>query len=140
EVLDRAQRLHSSRSLLLAIFLASDLLGAKAPLQLIDKARNNSSVRALAKNAKLKMLHPGTETEVSQFLSGLQTHDRLRDRLLPVVTLLTTRTVGDYEAIPLPKILWGAYFFTRPFRLTAKTVEMIIRRKQARQIFSTEND
>ena len=76
------------------------------------------------------MLHPGTETEVNQFLSGLQTHDRLRDRLLPVVTLLTTRTVGDYEEIPLPKILWGAYFFTRPFRLTAKAVEMIVRRKQ----------
>ena len=30
-VLDRAQRSHSSRPLLLAIFLASDLLGAKAP-------------------------------------------------------------------------------------------------------------
>src|SRR5262249_16940721 len=61
EVLRHAQRLHSSRSLLLAIFLAADLLGAKAPLQLIDKARNNSRVRALAKDAKFKMLHPGTE-------------------------------------------------------------------------------
>ena len=78
------------------------------------------------------MLHPGTETEFGQFLSGLRTHDRLRHRLLPIVTLLTTRTVGDYEAIPLPKMLWGRVLFYRPFRLTAKAVEMIVRRKARR--------
>jgi hypothetical protein len=127
-ILDRAQRSHSSRPLLLAIFLASDLLGAEAPLPLINEARSNPSVRALAKEAKLRMLHPDTENEVGKFLSGLRTHDRLRHRLLPIVSLVTTRTVGDYEAIHLPKSLWGAYFFTRPFRLMAKAVEMIVRR------------
>ena len=128
-VLDRARRSRSSQPLLLAIFLASDLLGAEAPLQLIDKARSDSSVRALAQDAKFRMLHAGTETEIGQFLSGLHTHDRLRHKLLHTVTLLTTRTVGDYEAIRLPKMLWGAYFFTRPFRLMAKAVEMTVRRK-----------
>jgi hypothetical protein len=128
-ILDRAQRSHSSRPLLLAIFLASELLGAEAPLKLIDKARRNSTVRSLARDAEFRMLHPGAETELAQFLNGLTTHDRLTDRLLPIVTLLTTRTVGDYEAITLPKPLWGAYFFTRPFRLAVKAVEMILRHK-----------
>ena len=131
-VLDRTQRSHSSRPLLLAILLVSDLLGAEVPLKLIDKARSDLSVRALAEEVELSLLHPGTETEFGQFLSGLRTHDRLRHRLLPIVALLTTRTVGDYKAVPLPKMLWGAYFFTRPFRLTAKAVEMIVRRKARR--------
>src|SRR5262249_34958643 len=91
-VLDRAQRSHSSRPLLLAILLASDLLGAEVPSKLIEKVRSDSNVRALAKDAELRMLHPGTETEFGQFLSGLRTYDRLRHRLLPIVTLLTTRT------------------------------------------------
>jgi hypothetical protein len=128
EISDRAQRSHSSHPLLLAIFLASDLLGAAAPLLLINEARSNPSVRELAKQAKLRMLQPEAETEVGKFLGGLRTHDRLRHKLSSIVTLLTTRTVGDSEALHLPKFLWGAYFFTRPFRLTAKAVKMIVRR------------
>jgi hypothetical protein len=30
---------------------------------------------------------------------------------------MTTRTVGDYQAMPLPKSLWGLYYLTRPFPL-----------------------
>jgi hypothetical protein len=126
-ILDRSKRSHSLQPLLLAIFLASELLGTDAPPQLIDEARSNSRVRGLAKDAELRMIRPEAETEVGQFLSGLATRDRLRHRLLPIITLLTTRTVGDYEAIPLPKMLWGGYFLIRPFRLAAKALEMNVR-------------
>jgi hypothetical protein len=84
------------------------------------------------------MLYPGSETEFGQFLSGLRAQDRLRHRLLPIVTLLTTRTVGDYRAIPLPKMLWGVYFFTRPFRLTAEAAEMMVRHKARRAPLTEE--
>jgi hypothetical protein len=129
-ILDRAQRSHSSQPLLLATFLAWDLLGADAPLSLIYEARSNASVRTSAEEAKLRMLHPQKETEIGKFMSGLRTYDRLRHRLLLIIALLTTRTVGDYEAIHLPKFLWGTYFFTRPFRLTGKAVKMITRRQR----------
>lgn len=126
EVLDRAHRSHSSRSLLLAIDLASTLLDAPAPANLINKARNNSAVRALSEKARLRMLSTTPQGELSDFLNSLNTHDLLRHRLWPVVTLLTTRTVGDYQAMPLPKSLWGTYYLIRPFRLACKAAKMMV--------------
>ncbi len=124
-VLDRAQQSHCSRSLLLAIALASTLLDAPAPAALVDRAWKNSAIRALAQEAKLRMLHTVPEGELGEFLNDLNTADRLTQRLRRVAILLTTRTVGDYKAFPLPKSLWGLYYFTRPFRLASKVPEMI---------------
>ena len=127
-LLDRAERAHCSRSLQLAILLASALLDAPVPQKLIAKARNNSVVRTLADKAQRRMLCTAPPGELTQFLNGLNTHDRLRHRLWPIATLLTTRTVGDYQAMVLPKSLWGVYYVTRPFRLAAKAGELIVRR------------
>jgi len=127
-MLDRAKQFHSSRSLQLAMVLASRLLDAPAPVKLIDKAWDNSAIRALANEAHARMLRTDPERELRVFISGLSTHDRLRHRLWPVATLLTTRTVGDYQLMPLPKSLWGIYYVTRPFRLVAKAAELIFRR------------
>jgi putative nucleotidyltransferase-like protein len=124
-VLDRAQRSHSSRALLLAIALAFTLLDAPAPKELVDKAHNNSAVKALADEARLRMLRTISQPELDEFLETLNTHDRLSDRLWRIVTHLTTRTVGDYEAMPLPKWLWGFYYLTRPFRLASKMIKII---------------
>jgi hypothetical protein len=126
-ILSRAERSNCSRSLQLAIVLASTLLDAPAPTELIEKARGNFAIRQLAEKVKLRMLRPVPEGELRQFLDGLNTHDRLSDKLWPVVALLTTRTVGDYRAMPLPKLLWGMYYVTRPFRLMTKAAEMIVR-------------
>jgi hypothetical protein len=124
-VLDRAQRSHSLRPLLLAIALASTLLDAPAPGALIDRAWKSSAVRALAEEAKLRMLSAVPEDEVGAFLKGLKTHDRLRHRLWTIAAHLTTRTVGDYRAMPLPKFLWGIYYLTRPLRLSIKVAALM---------------
>ncbi len=116
ELLDRAHRAHSARPLLLAFLLASTLLEAPAPAELINKARKDSAVQALAEEARFRMLRTTPLGELGEFVNSLKTHDQLRHRLWPVATLLTTRTVGDYEAMPLPKFLWGMYYVTRPFR------------------------
>jgi hypothetical protein len=125
EVLERAHRSHSLRSVLLAFNLASTLLGAPAPANVIDRARANSAVRVLSEKALLRMLRTASQGELREFLDSISTHDRLRHRLWPVATLLTTRTVGDYQAMPLPKPLWGIYYLTRPFRLASKVVEIL---------------
>jgi Uncharacterised nucleotidyltransferase len=127
-VFDRAEQANSSRPLLLATLLASTLLDAPAAPELIDKARNNSAVRALAEKAQLRMRRTAPEGELGTFLDGLNTHDRMTHRLSPIGTLLTTRTVGDHRAMPLPKSLWGLYYLTRPFRLATKAAEMILSR------------
>jgi hypothetical protein len=126
-ILERAERLHCSRMLLLAVFLASTLLEAPAPVHLLDKARTSSAVSALAQKAQSRMLRTRPQGELVEFLSGLNGHDRFRHRLSPITTLLTTRTVGDYQALPLPKSLWSIYYLTRPFRLAAKAAQTIFR-------------
>jgi hypothetical protein len=127
-VFERAKRSNCLRSLQLAIVLASTLLNAPAPLELIDKARNDPAVLSLAERALLRMLRTNREGELTEFLNGLDTHDRLRHRLLPVVTFLLRRTVGDYRAMPLPKSLWKIYYLTRPLRLGAKAAQLLLRR------------
>jgi hypothetical protein len=68
-----------------------------------------------------------SQGELEEFIGGLNTHDQLRHRLWPVATLLTTRTVGDYQAMPLPKSLWQFYYLTRPFRLASKAARTMFR-------------
>jgi hypothetical protein len=126
EILDRAHRFHSLRSLLLAINLASTLLGAPAPANVIETARANSAVRALSEKARSRMLRTTPQGELRVFLDSLYTHDRLRHRLWPIATLITTRTVADYQAMPLPKPVWGIYYLTRPFRFACKAVAMML--------------
>jgi hypothetical protein len=126
-VTERAQRSQCMRPLLLAITLASALLDAPAPLNLVHLARNNSAVRKLADKAQLKMLQTSPEAEIEQFFNGLNTYDRFTQRLRPIVTLLCTRSVGDYQAMPLPKSLWGLYYITRPFRLAGEIAGMMLR-------------
>ena len=125
-VFDCAQRSYFSRPLLLAFILASTLLDAPVPPELVKEARINSAVRALAENARFRMLRTVQEGELREFLNGLNTHSRLSHRLRPFLTLLTTRTVSDYQTMPLPKSLWGIYYFTRPFRLVIKGLAMML--------------
>src|SRR5262249_52439519 len=132
ELFDRAYRSHSLRSLLLAINLASTLLDAPAPANLIARAGHDSAVRSLSERARLRLLNTAPEGELTEFLNVLNTHDPLH-RLRPVVTLLTARTVGDYEAMPLPKSLWGTYYLTRPFRLACKAAKMMLSSNRATQ-------
>ena len=126
-VFKRAQRAHSSRALLLAILLARNLLDAPAPDLLIEKARSDRRIASLAREAEIGMLQSTPRGELADFLGTLKTHDRLRHRFWPIVTLLTTRTVADHRAMPLPKSLWGAYYVTRPFRLAGKAARLVLR-------------
>jgi hypothetical protein len=123
-ILERAARSHSSRQLLLAIELAATMLDAPAPAELLNQARNSSAVQLLARRARERMLlaAPGGSWE---FRFGFNTHDKWLHRLLPIKAFLTTRTVGDHQAMPLPKSLWGLYYLTRPFRLAAHVAKMI---------------
>ena len=126
-VLARAKRADCSRMVLLAMFLASTLLDAPAPADLVQKAHNLSAVRALAQKARSRMLQPESQGEDWKLLNGLNTHDRFWRRLWPVVTtLLTVRTVGDYKAMPLPKSLWRIYYLIRPFRLASKAAHRVL--------------
>jgi len=113
-----AARSHSSRQLLLAIELAATLLDAPAPAELLDQARNSSAVQSLARRAREGMLLTSPKGNW-EFRFGLNTHDKFLHRLLPIKAFLTTRTVGDHQAMPLPKSLWVYIILRVPFALRA---------------------
>jgi hypothetical protein len=123
-ILERAARSHSSRQLLLAIELAGTMLDAPAPAELLNQARNSSAVQSLARRAREHMLLTAPRGSW-EFHFGLNTHDKFLHRLLPIKALMTTRTVGDHQAMPLPKSLWGLYYLTRPFRLAAHVAKKV---------------
>jgi putative nucleotidyltransferase-like protein len=123
-ILERATRSHSSRQLLLAIELAATMLDAPAPAELLNQARNSPAVQSLARRARQGMLLTAPKGSW-EFRFGLDTHDKFLHRLLPIKALLTTRTVGDHQAMPLPKSLWGLYYLTRPFRLAAHAAKKV---------------
>jgi hypothetical protein len=133
-ILERAARSHSSRHLLLAIELAAAMLDAPAPAELLNQARNSSAVQSLARRARERMLLTAPKGSW-EFRFGLNTYDNWLQRLLPIKAFLTTRTVGDHQAMPLPKSLWGLYYLTRPFRLAKKVfpVRQSIRSEPSRE-------
>ena len=123
-ILERAARSHSSRQLLLAIELAATMLDAPAPAELLDRARYSPAVQSLARRVREGMLVTAPKGSW-EFRFGLNTHDKWLHRLLPIKALMTTRTVGDHQAMPLPKSLWGLYYLTRPFRLAAHVAKKL---------------
>jgi putative nucleotidyltransferase-like protein len=125
-ILERAARSHSSRQLLLAVELAATMLDAPAPAVLLHNARSNSAVQSLARRARAGMLLTAPKGSW-EFRFGLDTHDKWVHRLLPIMAFLTTRTVGDHKAMPLPKSLWGLYYLTRPFRLAGQFAKLTFR-------------
>jgi hypothetical protein len=125
-IFGRAERAGCPRPLLVAMLLAATLLDAPAPAELLRRARTDLAIGRLAEAAKLRMVRTIREEELAEFLNGLDTHSQVRHKLCPVATLLTTRTVGDYRSMPLPKPLWSVYYFTRPFRLASKVVGLIL--------------
>ena len=126
-----AKQSRSIRPLLLAILLASRLLDAPVPKDLLRKAQKNSALTALAVAAEARFLVSTAPGELWWFLKDLSAQDSLGDRLRPMMTLVTTRTVGDYIALPLPSALWGLYYVTRPFRLAGKALSYLIQTAKA---------
>ena len=126
-VTDRAERSHCTRALLLAINLASTLLDAPAPLDLVHLAHNDSAIGMLTATVPHKMLRATPGSEIEELINSLDMYDRFKQRIRPVVLLLSTRTVGDYTAMPLPKSLWCLYYITRPFRMAKKLAGIMLR-------------
>ena len=106
------------------------MLDAPAPPELCNQACNSSAVQSLARRAREGMLLTAPKGNW-EFRFGLSTHDKWLHRLLPIKTFLTTRTVGDHQAMPLPKSLWGLYYFTRPFRLAGHAAKKVLPVRQS---------
>jgi hypothetical protein len=110
------------RSVLLGFYLADRLLGAVADLGLVERAAADGWIRAQATRSMELMNAPPVvqQSDPEAMLASFNMCETLMQKLVATATLVITRTVGDFEAFPLPRSLWGLYYLLRPFRLGAR--------------------
>jgi hypothetical protein len=114
---ERARTKRSIRGLLTAILLIHREFGTVIDVRLLSEAQQSPE---LVKDVdRIYQMH--LELRLRKLDDDLMGSFRLCEsplqKALVWFDLLTIRTLGDYECLPLPKFLWWTYFVTRPFRL-----------------------
>lgn len=121
DLLRRLDR-NGRRQLLVGLLLAKELLGVSVHDELLKHADRDSRTQALLDlavqriSSPLDVNNPHPEMQLLDF----EMYETRVDRLRLLWRLVSTRTTGDYEAIPLPRPLWHLYYLIRPFRLAVK--------------------
>jgi hypothetical protein len=110
--------------LLLGLLLTRELLGVPVEGELLKDASHDSEIRSLFKFT-LRRLSSAAESKnphPEMSLDYLESCRSWGEKTRVFWLLATTRTVSDYNAIPLPWPVWRLYHLIRPFRLAAKTL------------------
>ena len=124
-ILERAARSHSSRQLLLAIELATTMLDAPAPAELIEKARNSSAVQSLARRARVRNASESSQRKLGITLRAQHPRQVSAQAVADQgVSDDTNRRRSPGNAIAdLPSVL---AYLTRPFRLASHVAKMFL--------------
>jgi hypothetical protein len=126
-LLKRARQRGCGRSVLLGVELAALLLGTRVNDDLLKASKRTEDPRqsrdAIVQRMRTEFPTPSAE----RFLGDLDLCESRLQKARAFAQLLVTRTVGDYESIPLPRQAWRVYYATRPFRLAHKTLMSITR-------------
>jgi hypothetical protein len=125
-LMNRARALGIERMLLLALFLASDLLQAPLPEKISKKVRADAKVGELATQVYEQLL-PATERSQQMFDGEAHFHpfhlkvmERPRDKIWYCVRQATMPILKDWALRPLPTYLFPLYRILRPIRLVGK--------------------
>jgi hypothetical protein len=128
-VLQQAHARRSAISVLLAWAVADNLLQAPPPPAIAAALAASPRARALA-DSLTAALRSAAVLEERRHLSDLILCDRPIDKARAVMWLAATPTVGDYQALPLPRRAWPIYRLTRPLRLVGEAAASLLRRRR----------
>jgi hypothetical protein len=115
----RANRNGCGDSVLLACALAEQMLAVPVPSALAQAVAASDRAATLADSVGPR-LHEGSLDK--RHLDDLALCDRRIDRWLSGLGFALAPTPGDFDALPLPRALWPAYYLLRPLRLMSKAV------------------
>jgi hypothetical protein len=115
----RAGRNGCGDSVLLACALAEQVLATPVPATLAQAVANSDRVATLA-GTLAERLRTGRLDK--RHLDDLALCDRRVDRWRAGLGFALAPTPGDFDALPLPRALWPAYYLLRPVRLISKAV------------------
>jgi hypothetical protein len=113
-----AATLHSERMLLVGLCLATDLLGAPLPQKVLQRIRDDSSVRTFANEIERQLFRERTEPFDDLFAYRVKEH--ARDRVGAALWYVTIPKPEDYETLPLPAPLIKLYYVVRPVRVATR--------------------
>lgn len=132
-VLHNATRQGSRRILSLGLILASELLEAPIPPDVLRTVQADPAVRPLAERVQQQLFAP--ELPAPGLLDGallqLRMRERKRDKLTSGLRLAATPRVYDWMLLPLPGWLFFLYYLLRPLRLAGKYGARLLNRSHA---------
>ncbi|MEJ6012164.1 nucleotidyltransferase family protein [Novosphingobium aquae] len=127
----RAKANKSSRSILAAALLINQIFGHKLSGQLLIQAKNHLSIVnevdcIIAQYKALTDRDPRND-----FSESCRLCDSFPERFKVVLDSIFTPSIGDFEAIHLPRYLWWAYRPVRPVRLLWRKIRGRTREESA---------
>jgi len=137
QLLAQARGLSNERTLLLGLFLASDLLGAVLPKKVSQRVRADPTVKGLAERTYEQLfretdrpagLLEGHEGAPVFHSLHLEVRERLRDKLRYWSRRAAALRGEDWELVTLPKFLFPFYYVLRAIRMSGKYGPRILKR------------
>lgn len=124
-LLERAGAVGTERMLLLGLLLASSLLEAPLPEEVLRKAWADPKVQMIAERVRGRLFGEA-DTQKNIFKNVcfeadlLRLRERWQDKIRYCTLTMVTPSVEDLTFLRLPKPFWPLYYVTRPIRLTGK--------------------
>ena len=123
-ILASADQARTRRIVLLGLALASGILGAALPADVVDEIERDRTLTLIALRMARKMLvvcGAESSSRLTGFLLLLRMRDGWRERYEYCIAQLRPG-VGDWSALPLPEALSFLHYVVRPFRLLGRHV------------------
>ena len=122
QVIERAGTLGSKRMLFLGLYLASDLLEAPLPTNVLHKVRVDPTVKALAEQVRERPFNePNRQLKAFEdFRYQIRLRERLGDKIRYLVLLVLIPHQADVMFLEVPALLRRVYYVLRPVRLAVK--------------------
>jgi len=117
-LLERARRSGTERMLLLGLYVAHDLLGAKLPAQVAAQIEIDAEITMLAGQIYSRLFAEGSDASgmSGYFLFQLKARRRLRDKF-NYCRYVVSPTEEDLTLLTLPAPLSFVYYVLRPLRM-----------------------
>jgi len=130
QLMVEAGTLGSQRMLMLGLVLASDLLGAVLPAEVLRMAQADRTVEALKELVQQRLfLERKPSGLFESALFHLKARERPRDRIRYCLRLAMTTTARDWTTAQIPPLLSFLYYPLRAIRLTKKYGPSLLRRE-----------
>jgi hypothetical protein len=120
EITTQASSIGATRMLMLGLSLASDLLGAPVPADVLQRAKQDQRVHHLASVVATALFAEPAGSDLRSHLFFLQARERLRDRVMYCSRLALTPTEEDHSLLRLPSLLSPLYYPFHAVRVAGK--------------------